>query len=110
MEQAIEERGKLLVEFFKMKATSEKVKALSIGEHNEVAPHIIQLLMAHFKEKTDALILQTEETATAADVERIPGLPASPRLIILGVSLGSIPKEDRSPAEGRWSAKRQDKS
>ncbi|KAL7873560.1 hypothetical protein AOLI_G00126310 [Acnodon oligacanthus] len=46
--------------------------------------------MAHFKEKSDALILQVDATATPADVERWVSLPDSPRLIVQGETLTSV--------------------
>ncbi|XP_061919456.1 uncharacterized protein LOC133660199 isoform X2 [Entelurus aequoreus] len=49
----------------------------------ELTLRIIQLLMAYFDERRDALILLADMSATAADVERTPTLPTSPRLILL---------------------------
>ncbi|XP_036421600.1 uncharacterized protein LOC118805100 [Colossoma macropomum] len=88
MEQAVEERGRLIIDYFKSKATNDVVKKV-LGTHGEeeVAALIIELLMAHFKEKTEDLILKTEETASAANIERTLDLAESPRLIILGERL-----------------------
>nr|XP_057941386.1 uncharacterized protein LOC131137432 isoform X2 [Doryrhamphus excisus] len=47
---------------------------------------IIQLLMAYFNERTEELILFADMSATAADVERTLTLPASPRVILLGLA------------------------
>ncbi|XP_061914713.1 uncharacterized protein LOC133657419 [Entelurus aequoreus] len=49
----------------------------------ELTLRIIQLLMAYFDERRDALILLADMSATAADVERTLTLPTSPRLILL---------------------------
>ncbi|KAM9494281.1 uncharacterized protein Hap1MRO34_004210 [Clarias gariepinus] len=40
--------------------------------------------MAHFKEQNEALLLQADVAASAADVERSLTLPDSPRLVVLG--------------------------
>ncbi|KAL7880707.1 hypothetical protein SRHO_G00029610 [Serrasalmus rhombeus] len=87
MEQAVEERGRLLIDYFKTKPTNDVVKKV-LGTHGEeeVAALIIELLMAHFKEKTEDLILKTE-AASAANVERTLDLAESPWLIIPGEKL-----------------------
>ncbi|GAA6102385.1 uncharacterized protein LOC122146071 [Tachysurus ichikawai] len=41
----------------------------------------LKLLLAHFKERTESLLIEADITATAADMER-EGLPDSPALII----------------------------
>uniref|UniRef100_A0A3B1JEG1 Uncharacterized protein n=1 Tax=Astyanax mexicanus TaxID=7994 RepID=A0A3B1JEG1_ASTMX len=69
---AIEHKGKMIVNFFR-RATI-------------LAPCVVLLLMAHFKEHSEALILQA--TATPADVEESV-LPDSPRLIVQGETLTS---------------------
>uniref|UniRef100_A0AAY5KSB3 Uncharacterized protein n=2 Tax=Clupeocephala TaxID=186625 RepID=A0AAY5KSB3_ESOLU len=42
--------------------------------------------MAHFKERTESLLIEADAAATAADMER-EGLPDSPALIIQGESM-----------------------
>ncbi|KAL2082774.1 hypothetical protein ACEWY4_022592 [Coilia grayii] len=91
MEQAMEEKGKLILRFFQHKpagtSTDEVERILvkySKEEKCDPCPCVILLLMAHFKEKSEGLILQTDVFSTAADVERAMLLPVSPRLIVLG--------------------------
>ncbi|XP_061889582.1 uncharacterized protein LOC133639909 [Entelurus aequoreus] len=60
---------------------------LPVDEDGELTLRIIQLLMAYFDERRDALILLADMSATAADVERTLTLPTSPRLILLGKCL-----------------------
>ncbi|KTF81589.1 hypothetical protein cypCar_00044672 [Cyprinus carpio] len=65
------------------KPTNKDVKdILSNGEDNEMALRVVQLLMAHFGEDLTGLILLTDVSATASDVETTLSLPASPRLIL----------------------------
>ncbi|KAL7854969.1 hypothetical protein SRHO_G00171590 [Serrasalmus rhombeus] len=86
MEQAFEERGRLIIDFFKTKPTNDAKKVLGTHAEEEVAALFIELLMAHFKEKTEDIIFQTEETASAANIERTLDLAESPQLIILGMA------------------------
>uniref|UniRef100_A0A3B1IPE7 C2H2-type domain-containing protein n=1 Tax=Astyanax mexicanus TaxID=7994 RepID=A0A3B1IPE7_ASTMX len=86
---AIEHRGKMIVNFFRQKPTNEVQQILSRFDSNRapiLAPCVVLLLMAHFKEHSEALILQA--TATPADVEESV-LPDSPRLIVQGETLTS---------------------
>uniref|UniRef100_A0A3B1JNM8 Uncharacterized protein n=1 Tax=Astyanax mexicanus TaxID=7994 RepID=A0A3B1JNM8_ASTMX len=79
---AIEHRGKMIINFFRQKPTNEVQQILSRFDSNRatiLAPCVVLLLMAHFKEHSEALILQA--TATPADVEESV-LPDSPRLIV----------------------------
>uniref|UniRef100_A0A3B1KH65 Uncharacterized protein n=1 Tax=Astyanax mexicanus TaxID=7994 RepID=A0A3B1KH65_ASTMX len=81
---AIEHRGKMIVNFFRQKPTNEVQQILSRFDSNRapiLAPCVVLLLMAHFKEHSEALILQVDATATPADVEESV-LPDSPRLIV----------------------------
>ncbi|KAL6469179.1 hypothetical protein MHYP_G00227030 [Metynnis hypsauchen] len=94
MEQAIEERGRLIIDYFKTKPTNDVKKVLGIHAEEEVAALFIELLMAHFKEKTEDLIFKTEETASAANIERTLDLAESPRLIILGMA-DSLTSKDK---------------
>ncbi|XP_041952199.1 uncharacterized protein LOC121712172 isoform X1 [Alosa sapidissima] len=87
MEGAIAEKGKMILQFYRQKPTNSEVKqVLSMFEASGstiVGPCVILCLMAHFKENPDGLLLQVDETATPADVERLP-LPDAPRLVIQG--------------------------
>ncbi|GAA6103577.1 uncharacterized protein LOC115595723 [Tachysurus ichikawai] len=46
----------------------------------------IKLLMSHFQEHEDELVLHADVAASAADAEKKLDLPASPRLILLGMA------------------------
>lgn len=59
LELSMEECGKSIFEFFKSKPTNSEVRSiLSKDEPIDSSYHIVQLLMAHFMEKQDGLILQ----------------------------------------------------
>lgn len=58
LELSMEECGRAIIEYFRSKPTNKDVKTvLSQSEDAEVALHVVQLLMAHFRETTDGLIL-----------------------------------------------------
>uniref|UniRef100_A0A0F8AHU0 Uncharacterized protein n=1 Tax=Larimichthys crocea TaxID=215358 RepID=A0A0F8AHU0_LARCR len=91
MEQAVEEKGKLILRFFQhttARTSTDEVERILVSYNKEekcdLCPCVILLLMAHFKEKYEGLILQADVFSTAADVERTKPLPESPRLIVLG--------------------------
>uniref|UniRef100_A0A8C1V0Y4 Uncharacterized protein n=1 Tax=Cyprinus carpio TaxID=7962 RepID=A0A8C1V0Y4_CYPCA len=85
LELSMEECGRAITEYFRGKPTNKDVKdILSNGEDNEMALRVVQLLMAHFGEDLTGLILLTDVSATASDVETTLSLPASPRLILPG--------------------------
>uniref|UniRef100_A0A3B3RC51 Uncharacterized protein n=1 Tax=Paramormyrops kingsleyae TaxID=1676925 RepID=A0A3B3RC51_9TELE len=89
LESSIQEGGPKIVQFFKEKPTNEDVRNTLSSDQNDVAAMVLQLLLAHFKEKLDGLILLTDEFATPSDVQQALPLPESPRLIILGQSLSN---------------------
>lgn len=98
------------IEYFKNKSKNEKVKdVLSQSENTEMAHLHVKLLMSHFQEPEDGMVLHAnvfsfllstllndimysdlcivcplQVAASTADVEKILNLPASPRLILLG--------------------------
>ncbi|XP_033946343.1 uncharacterized protein [Pseudochaenichthys georgianus] len=95
MELSMVECGRAITEYFRGKPTNRDVKdVLSNCEDNEMALCVVQLLMAHFGEDLTGLVLLTNVSATAADVETTLTLPASPRLILLG-GTGQV-------TTGRW--------
>ncbi|XP_062260863.1 uncharacterized protein LOC133968703 isoform X2 [Platichthys flesus] len=95
LELAMEECGQSIIEYFRSKSTNKNVQsALYHGENSEVALHVVQLLMAHFAETPDGLILLADLSSTVADVERTLTLPLTPRLILLGGT--------EQAAVGRW--------
>ncbi|XP_053191212.1 uncharacterized protein LOC128375020 [Scomber japonicus] len=95
MEQAVEDKGKLILKFFEKKTAGpnadekERILVKYSEDKCDPFPCVILLLMAHFKENPDELILQTDVLGTAADAERTLLLPDSPRLIVLGEVLTS---------------------
>ncbi|KAI7809133.1 hypothetical protein IRJ41_000258 [Triplophysa rosa] len=85
----LKEGGPKIVQFFKDKPTNEDVRNTLSSDENDVAAMVLKLLLAHFKEKLDGLILLTDEFATPSDVQQCLHLPESPRLIILCLSLSN---------------------
>ncbi|XP_058477704.1 uncharacterized protein LOC131448912 [Solea solea] len=88
LELSIEECGQGIEKYLRTKLKNKDVQS----EDGELTLCIIQLLMAYFDERTEGLILLTDMSSTAADVERTLTLPTSPRLILMvagdGVTLG----------------------
>ncbi|KAK5874616.1 hypothetical protein PBY51_019547 [Eleginops maclovinus] len=82
MEVGMEEHGRALTDYFNLKSTNDNVRAVLLG-FDGTPRSILQVLMAHFKEEMDAIFIEADMSATAADVENY-GLPSSPRLILLG--------------------------
>uniref|UniRef100_A0A3P8S092 Uncharacterized protein n=1 Tax=Amphiprion percula TaxID=161767 RepID=A0A3P8S092_AMPPE len=84
LELAMEECGRVIIEYFQSKSTNKDVQAvLSQGENTDVALNVVQLLMAYFTETTNGLILLADSSATVTDVEKTLTLPLTPRLILL---------------------------
>ncbi|KAK0134928.1 Protein ALP1-like [Merluccius polli] len=87
IEAFLEEHGRNIMEFFKLNPTNVDVKAVLFKTDCSVTvPNILQVLMAHFKEPLDALIIQTDVSATPAIVQLTVTLPDTPRLIVAGSS------------------------
>ncbi|KAL7386770.1 hypothetical protein ABVT39_013326 [Epinephelus coioides] len=84
LEQSLAEWGAPLVELLKRKASNKDVQSALPGEGVDVASSTVPLLLAHFKEDKEGLLLQADAGASAADVEEALTLPASPRLILVG--------------------------
>ncbi|KAF4100516.1 hypothetical protein G5714_018712 [Onychostoma macrolepis] len=82
LNQAIQEYGKVLVDFFKSKPTNEVVKKI-LSSEEEVGPLVIKLILAHCREDLDGLLLLANRCATAADLQATHTIPGSPRLIVL---------------------------
>ncbi|KAL6456509.1 hypothetical protein MHYP_G00350530 [Metynnis hypsauchen] len=84
--EGFEVKGKRILRFFEEKPTNNEVRAILLksGQESSLVPCILLLLMAHFKEKSESLLLKADVAATAADVQRTVTLPDSPRLIIQG--------------------------
>ncbi|XP_051773812.1 uncharacterized protein LOC127525356 [Ctenopharyngodon idella] len=57
LNQAMQEYGKVLVDFFKSKPTNDVVKKLLSSKEEEVGPLVIKLILAHFREDPDGLLL-----------------------------------------------------
>ncbi|KAI5614408.1 hypothetical protein C0J50_8995, partial [Silurus asotus] len=88
-ESSIQECGQIIIQFFKSKPTNNDVRLILSRAEDDVAAMVILLLLAHFKETLDGVILQADEFATPSDVEGSLNLPESPRLIILGQALSN---------------------
>ncbi|XP_014829395.1 PREDICTED: uncharacterized protein LOC106907987 [Poecilia mexicana] len=85
LELSIEECGNAVVEYFRTKVKASSVQTiLAQKATGDLAFLVIQLLMAHFNESPDSLMLTTDKYTTAADVNTSLSLPASPRLILCG--------------------------
>ncbi|XP_038059410.1 uncharacterized protein LOC119730514 [Patiria miniata] len=56
-------------------------------EHQVLYPGVILLMMAYFEEPEDSLFMLADVTATAAEIEALPDLPNTPRLIMKGNSI-----------------------
>uniref|UniRef100_A0A9J8DC39 Uncharacterized protein n=1 Tax=Cyprinus carpio carpio TaxID=630221 RepID=A0A9J8DC39_CYPCA len=86
--ESIEGKGKRILRFFQEKPTNKEVCAVlsKYQEGNSLVLCILKLLMAHFKERTESLLIEADAAATAADMER-EGLPDSPAPIIQGLLL-----------------------
>uniref|UniRef100_A0A672NWN2 Uncharacterized protein n=1 Tax=Sinocyclocheilus grahami TaxID=75366 RepID=A0A672NWN2_SINGR len=81
LELSMEECGTAITQYFTQKPTNQDIKdVLSKSKDDEMALRVVQLLMAHFGEKLTGLVC-----ATAADIETTLTVPASPRLILLGI-------------------------
>ncbi|XP_056596264.1 uncharacterized protein LOC130440029 isoform X2 [Triplophysa dalaica] len=86
----MEQYSNILVDFFKSRPTNDDVKkVLSSEEEEEVGPLVIKLILAHFREDPDGLLLFADKCATAADIHTTLTIPGSPRLVVLGDTLSS---------------------
>ncbi|KAA0721607.1 hypothetical protein E1301_Tti024037 [Triplophysa tibetana] len=84
-EMSIKECGKAILESFRNGSKNEKMKTvLSQADNTEMAHLLINLLLSHFQEHEDGLVLHADVAASSSDVEKTLNLPGSPRLILLG--------------------------
>ena len=60
LEESFPDKGKKIVQYFKNKPTNEVQAVLPLGDENAAAPYVISLLVAYFKEKSDALLTQAD--------------------------------------------------
>ncbi|TRY93720.1 hypothetical protein DNTS_002151 [Danionella cerebrum] len=76
------ERGDVckLMEFFKGKPTNDEVRNILSRGENDVTAMALQLLLAHFKENLDGLVLQADEFAIPSDIQQSLHLPESQSL------------------------------
>ncbi|XP_016351569.1 uncharacterized protein LOC107695961 [Sinocyclocheilus anshuiensis] len=51
---------------------------------------LVKILMSHFQEHEDGLVLHADVAASASDVEKTLNLPASPRLILLVATVFAV--------------------
>ncbi|XP_030214970.1 uncharacterized protein LOC115545705 [Gadus morhua] len=96
MEQAVAEKGKLIISFFQNKPDGadtvriqDILRRFESSEESAFGPCAILLLMAYLDEEVEGLILEADVLATAEEVEQALRLPDSPRLIVLGDMLTS---------------------
>ena len=60
LEESFPDKGKKIFQYFKNKPTSEVQAVLPLGDETAAALYVILLLMAYFKEKSDALFIQAD--------------------------------------------------
>ncbi|XP_073688519.1 uncharacterized protein [Garra rufa] len=86
--ESMEGKGQRILRFFHEKPTNNDVRAIlsKYQDGNSLVLCLLHLLMAHFKEKTESLLIEADVAATAADMAK-GGLPDSPRLIVQGESM-----------------------
>ncbi|KAG1937634.1 hypothetical protein F2P79_018093 [Pimephales promelas] len=85
--EALENKFNTILKFCKEVNCHQGVKdvlACFEPESSDKATCILLLLMAYFKEPTDAIVLDVDPCATATDVEGTVMLPSTPRLIVQG--------------------------
>ncbi|KAI7805649.1 hypothetical protein IRJ41_013298 [Triplophysa rosa] len=87
----MEEKGKMILQFFKQKpagTNADEIQRILMRFDDSrascVIPCVVLLLLSHFKEKREDLVLQADVSAAATNVEKSLMLPDSPRLIVLG--------------------------
>ncbi|XP_041829977.1 uncharacterized protein LOC121635872 [Melanotaenia boesemani] len=95
----MDKKGKRLLEYFRsqMMSWTKEVKVLlkdALKEDREGTDGLAALLvmMTHFKEAEDALLILADVTTTPADAEEHLVLPSTPRLIALGDTVWSANK------------------
>ncbi|KAJ8348973.1 hypothetical protein SKAU_G00275620 [Synaphobranchus kaupii] len=81
--RALQESGPVLINFFKNVPTNNQVKEVLSKTGDGMVAMVLKLLMAHFRENEEGLLLHADRSATAVDVQSTLPLPGSPRLIIL---------------------------
>ena len=59
-EESFPDKGKKIVQYFKNKPTSEVQAVLLLVDETAAAQYVILLLVAYFKEKSDALLIQAD--------------------------------------------------
>ncbi|TRY56684.1 hypothetical protein DNTS_034241, partial [Danionella cerebrum] len=66
--------------FFSFKPTNDEVRNILSRGENDVTAMVLQLLLAHFKENLDGLVLQADEFAAPSDIQQSLHLPESQSL------------------------------
>ncbi|KAJ8349576.1 hypothetical protein SKAU_G00247060 [Synaphobranchus kaupii] len=88
--RALQESGPVLIDFFKNVPTNNQVKEVLSKTGDGMVAMVLKLLMAHFRENEEGLLLHADRSATAVDVQSTLLLPGSPRLIILNDTLDGL--------------------
>ncbi|KAJ8364898.1 hypothetical protein SKAU_G00137290, partial [Synaphobranchus kaupii] len=87
LQEALNYRGSTVIRFCQELSRHpgiEDVLASFEPEASDKAACVLLLLMAYFKEPKNAIMLETDPCATAADVQRTVMLPSTPCLIVQG--------------------------
>ncbi|KAI4905221.1 hypothetical protein NFI96_030909, partial [Prochilodus magdalenae] len=85
LELSIQECGRAIVEYFRTQLKHRDVQVVvSQGLDRDLTFHVVQLLLVHFGESPDGLMILADGSSTAAEIERKFTLPACPQLILLG--------------------------
>lgn len=104
LELAMEECGRKIIEYFKVKSTNKDVKdVLKLSVDVDLSLVVLQLLMAHFSETITDLIITAQESTTNREIEETFPLPVAPRLILLvsGDTGGNCIRQWKISLEGR---------
>ncbi|XP_052424721.1 uncharacterized protein LOC127967977 isoform X2 [Carassius gibelio] len=87
LREAIHSKGSTIVKFCQRLSRYPGIAEVLANYDVEVSDKamcVLQLLRTYFKEPQDAIVLEADPSATAADVQRMTRLPSTPRLIVQG--------------------------
>ncbi|KAL7848176.1 hypothetical protein AOLI_G00228940 [Acnodon oligacanthus] len=81
----LQECGRATVEYFRTQLNHRDVQTVvSQGLEGDLTFHVVKLLLAHFGESPEGLMILADVSSTSSDIERKFTLPTSPRFILLG--------------------------
>uniref|UniRef100_A0A672HBJ7 Sterile alpha motif domain containing 3 n=1 Tax=Salarias fasciatus TaxID=181472 RepID=A0A672HBJ7_SALFA len=94
LRESLAATGSRVLKYFKSQLLKWKKEVKTVLQHLQRQMEDVDLglasilvMIAHFKEKEDALFLLADETSTQADAEAQLPLPSTPRLVMLGESI-----------------------